>query len=308
MNEIAYIRPEWRSVEPVQKGWSSDRKYRIQTNNGETLLLRLSDASKLAEKQKEYEIIQKYAGLGFPMSQPLEFWVQGEQVYMLLSWVEGEDLETVLPRLPETEQYRLGREAGMILKRIHSIQVDPADRPKQTKRERKLWQLAKYENSALRIDGDDTAVQYVKDNIGLIWTQPPVYQHGDFHPGNLIYRPDGRIGVIDFNRWEVGDPWEEFYKLQSFGKEVSVPYCVGEIDAYFDCKPPEEFWRAVAVYVAWSSLYSIKWAEPFGQAEVDGMVRRCRAAFADYDGFHLFIPKWYTMNQNSAWRSNQTKD
>lgn len=37
------------------------------------------------------------------------------------------------------------------------------------------------------------------------------------------------IGVIDFNRWEVGDPYEEFYKLESFARELSVPYCIGQI-------------------------------------------------------------------------------
>ena len=293
MADLIWKRPEWRSVEPVNKGWSSDRKYRIQTIDGRTLLLRLSEISKLDAKRKEFEIIKKYACLGFPMSQPIEFGVQDEQVYMLLSWIDGTDLESVLSQFSEAEQYRLGREAGTILKKLHSIPVDPADQPRQTKRERRLWQLAQYEQSALRLDGDETAVQYVKDNIGLIWTQPPVYQHGDFHPGNLILQVDGRIGVIDFNRWEVGDPWEEFYKLQSFGRELSVPYCVGEIDAYFDGNPPEDFWRTMAVYVAWSSLFSIKWAEPFGPAEIDGMVRRCKAAFADYDGFRRFIPKWY---------------
>lgn len=293
MADLIWKRPEWRSVEPVNKGWSSDRKYRIQTIDGRTLLLRLSEISKLDAKRKEFEIIKKYACLGFPMSQPIEFGVQDEQVYMLLSWIDGTDLESVLPQFSEAEQYRLGREAGTILKKLHSIPVDPADQPRQTKRERRLWQLAQYEQSALRLDGDETAVQYVKDNIGLIWTQPPVYQHGDFHPGNLILQVDGRIGVIDFNRWEVGDPWEEFYKLQSFGRELSVLYCVGQIDAYFDGNPPEDFWRTMAVYVAWSSLFSIKWAEPFGQADVDGMVRRCKTAFADYDGFRRFIPKWY---------------
>ena len=290
---ISWRQHEWNSVEPVTKGWSADQKFRITTRIGETLLLRLSALSKLEAKRKEYEIIQKYAALGFPMSQPIEFGVRDDQVYMLLSWVDGEDLEAVLPRFSEKEQYRLGWEAGTILKKIHSIPVAPADRPQQTKRERKLWQLSQYEQSALRIDGDATAVQFVKDNIGLIWMQPPVYQHGDFHPGNLIYQPDGKIGVIDFNRWEVGDPWEEFYKLQSFGREVSVPYCVGEIDAYFDGEPPEDFWCALAVYVAWSSLYSIKWAEQFGPAEVEGMMRRCQAAFADFDEFRRVIPKWY---------------
>ena len=56
---------------------------------------------------------------------------------------------------------------------------------------------------------------------------------------------------------------------------------------------PEAFWKALAVYVAHASLYSIKWAERFGQEDIDGMIRRCRTAFEDYDGFRICIPKWY---------------
>ena len=284
----------WVSAEPVRKGWSDDRKYRVITGGGQTCLLRLSDAEKVDAKKKEYGIIQKYAGLGFPMSQPLDFGMteDGSQVYMLLSWVEGTDLEEVLPAFPEEKQYRLGREAGTIL-RIHSLPPDPGDVPAFTKKEKKLRQLARYEQSAVRIKGDEAAVRFVRENIGLIWREPPVYQHGDFHPGNLIYTPEGKIGVIDFNRWEVGDPYEEFYKLESFGRELSVPYCIGQIDAYFRDHIPDGFWETLAVYVAHASLYSVKWAEPFGQAEIDGMRRRYRTAVEDYDGFSSVIPKWY---------------
>ena len=285
----------WESRIPVPKGWSSDRKYRGMSRAGDPCLLRLSDASKYDSKKKEFEIVQKYASLGFPMSQPLDFGTtpDGSQVYMLLSWVDGRDLEEVLPSLPEERQLELGRKAGAILKKIHSLTLDPADVPAATKKEKKLLQLARYEQSALRIAGDETALRYVKENIDLIWREAPVYQHGDFHPGNLIYTPEGNIAVIDFNRWEVGDPYEEFYKLESFGREVSVPYCIGQIGAYFLDDVPPDFWRTLAVYVAQASLYSIKWAEPFGPEEICGMTRRCQTAFEDYDSFASVIPKWY---------------
>lgn len=289
------ISKNWKSVEPVDKGWSSDRKYRIQTEDGKKLLLRVSDIGSFDEKKKEYEIIGKYAKLGFPMSMPVSFGIcdEGKNCYMLLSWVEGCDLEEMLPKLPGEEQYRLGRQSGEILRKIHSVPLAPEDVPQKTKQEKKLTQLARYESSDLRIPGDETALQYVKDNIDQIWRQPPVYMHGDFHPGNLIYMADGSIGVIDFNRWEVGDPYEEFYKLESFGTEISIPYCIGQIDAYFQDNVPEEFWKANAVYVAQASLFSIKWAEPFGQKDIDGMVRRAETAFEDFDGFRRIIPKWY---------------
>lgn len=289
---------DWKTVELITKGWSVDQKYRLTVYSGESLLLRLSDVKLYEAKRKEYEIITRYAALGINMSRPVEFGIcdHGEKVYMLLTWVEGRDLKDVLPALPERQQYLLGRQAGRILKKIHSIPLEKEDLPQTTKREKKLFQLSQYENSRVRIPGDEIAVSYVKNHIDCIWREKPVYQHGDFHPGNLICTPDGSIGVIDFNRWEVGDPYEEFYKLQSFGTEVSVPYCIGQIDAYFESEGsiPESFWTANAVYVAHASLNSIKWAEKFGQAEIDGMVRRARNTFRDYDDFRLTVPKWYT--------------
>ena len=286
---------EWISAERVEKGWSKDEKYLVTARGGERLLLRLSDASMYEAKKKEFDIVTKYARLGFPMSRPLAFGrcEGGEKVYTLLTWVEGEDLEQALPGLSIERQYMLGREAGAILRAIHSLPLEEEDRPAASKREKKLLQLESYEGSRVRVPDDETAVRYVKEHIGRIWTKEPVYQHGDFHPGNLIFRPDGSIGVIDFNRWEVGDPYEEFYKLESFGRELSVPYCVGQIDSYFGGEPPEDFWEALAVYVAHASLFSIKWAEKFGEEDVRGMVRRCMEAFDDYDGFRLTVPKWY---------------
>lgn len=286
----------WLSCEKISKGWSSDEKYKIKTSDGQTLLLRISDISNYDSKKKEFEIIEKYSKLGFPMSQPVDFGNcnDGKSCYMLLTFVEGVDLEQALPTLSEKEQYLLGREAGEILRKIHSITLDEGDIPTQTKRERKLWQLYRYEEAThLRVENDEDAIAYVKNNINLIWQQNPVYQHGDFHPGNLIYMPDGQIGVIDFNRWEVGDPYEEFYKLESFGIDVSVPYSIGQIDAYFEDKVPEDFWGALAVYCAQAALFSIKWAEKFGQKDIDGMVERCKRAFENYDGFNSIVPKWY---------------
>lgn len=286
----------WRSCENISKGWSSDEKYKIETDDGQALLLRISDISAFDNKKKEFEIVQKYSKLGFSMSQPVEFGIcnEGKSCYMLLTFVEGKDLEEALPTLSEKEQYLLGRKAGEILRKIHSIPIDECDIPTQTKREKKLYQLSRYEEAThLRVANDEIAIDYVKNNITLIWKERPVYQHGDFHPGNLIYMPNGEIGVIDFNRWKVGDPYEEFYKLESFGIEVSIPYSIGQIDAYFNDEIPEEFWQTLAVYVAHASLFSIKWAEKFGQADVDGMVERCKRAFENYDKFNSIVPKWY---------------
>lgn len=285
----------WKCLKKIDRGWSSDTKYLLIDEKNQKRLLRISDGSEYVNKQKEYDVICKYNQLDFVMSRAIGFGMcdGGKHTYMLLSWVEGEDLETALPGLPEKVQYELGVKAGKILKQIHSVEVDVKDLPQETKIPKKLMQLETYEHSSLRVEGDERVLQYVKEHIHDIWSIPPVYQHGDFHPGNLILMGDNEIGVIDFNRWEIGDPYEEFYKLECFGTEASIPYCRGEIDGYFGDRIPDDFFQILAVYVAHTTLYSMKWAEKFGQDEMDGMVRRYHQAVEHYNNFEDVIPNWY---------------
>lgn len=288
----------WASCEKVKKGWSSDDKYLIVTKTGEKLLLRVNDIEKYDAKKKEYEIVQKFSKLGINMSMPVDFGTCnfGEKVYMLLTWVEGKDLEAVLPTLSESDQYFLGREAGSVLKKLHSVEVVSEDYPVTTKKDKKLKQLKAYEDSDLRVLGDEVVIKYVRSNIDAIWHKNPVYIHGDFHPGNLIFTEDGDIGVIDFNRWEAGDPYEEFYKTELYATETSIPFCIGLIDEYFNDNIPQNFWDALAVYSAQASLYSIKWAEQFGHDDVVGMIKRFHSIFVHYDAFRTTIPRWYRSN------------
>lgn len=290
----------WIKVKKINYGWSSDEKYYVEDNKNNKFILRIAIGDVYEQKKKEFEIIKKINTLDFQMSKAMEFGYFNDHrnIYMLLSWVDGCSLEEKMHSLPLIEQYNLGLSAGRILKKIHGIPVEEKDIPKVNKISKKLLQLKKYEDSSVRIANDETAIAFVKNNIDMLCKFAPVYEHGDFHVGNLIYTPDKSIGVIDFNRLECGDRYEEFYKVQSFDVENSIAFSVGEIQGYFNGNPPIDFWKIQAVYVAHASLYSIKWAEKFGQDEIDGMTKRCLDAFADYDNFNLIIPKWYTQNKD----------
>lgn len=291
----------WRVIEKINKGWSADSKFYIEDYYGNKFLLRISDIAEFYNKKKEFEFIKKCNKLNFSMSQAIEIGICNNEnnIYMLLTWVEGSSLNDVLSNFTVQEQYALGLQSGKILNEIHSIKLEnPHDCIVENKKSKILTNLARYENSINRVEEDQLAIDFVKNNIEKINLLSPVYKHGDYHVGNLVLTPLNKIGVIDFNRCGYGDRYEEFQRIQSFDIEVSIPFSIGKIHGYFNGNPSIEFWDILAIYVAYTSLSSIVWAEKFGQNDIDGMKRRCLNAFDDYDNFNTVIPKWYKSNSN----------
>ncbi|HSL93105.1 MAG TPA: aminoglycoside phosphotransferase family protein, partial [Bacillota bacterium] len=218
----------WTSVTKVEKGWSKDRKYYAEGGNGEALLVRLSAAAEAEEKEREIAAMERVAESGITMSRPLYHGTSGDAFYAVYSWVPGQPLEEALPRLSESEQYDLGIKAGRVLRTMHTIAAPAEREPWGSRMRRKIGiHQERYNASGLYILGQEHAQAYIAANLHLLEGRPQVLQHGDYHPGNLILTPDNEIGVIDFNRWDYGDPWEEFYKAAYFSREVSVPFtCV----------------------------------------------------------------------------------
>jgi serine/threonine-protein kinase len=52
---------DFTKIEPINKGWSSDKKYYIETIKGEKLLLRISDISEYDKKQAGFEAVKLVA-------------------------------------------------------------------------------------------------------------------------------------------------------------------------------------------------------------------------------------------------------
>ncbi|NCU33492.1 MAG: aminoglycoside phosphotransferase, partial [Candidatus Moranbacteria bacterium] len=144
-----------------------------------------------------------------------------------------------------------------------------------------------------QMPGDQKVIEYIKKNIHRMGRQPSTFQHGDFHPGNLILTKDFTLGLIDFNRWDVLDPYEEFYKLECFSSAISIPFSKGQLDAYFDAQIPYDFWETLAVYAAHVAVYSILWAEQFGENDINHMKDLYRMIVKHYDYFNQVIPSWF---------------
>ena len=282
-------------IEPVDKGWSGDKKYFVCTNDGRHLLLRVAPAAEYERKKAEFEMMGRVAALGVPMSQPVDFGrcCEGESVYQLLTWCEGEDAEDALPRLAQDAQYALGAESGRILRKIHAIPAPEGQEDWAARFNRKTdVKIEKYRACGIRFDGDTQMIAYVEANRHLLQNRPQCYQHGDYHVGNMIVGGDGSLSIIDFNRNDFGDPWEEFNRIV-WSAQAAPAFATGQLDGYFGGRLPEWFFGLLAFYISSNMLSSIYWAQPFGQDEVDTMLRQSQDVREWFDDMANPVPSWY---------------
>ena len=287
-------------VEPIHQGWSHDLKFKVTTQDGRKQLLRISSVSRLEERKAQYEYMERFAKVSHACQVPIEFGSipMSDYIYTLVTYMEGEPLEKVIETLSKDTQYELGLQAGQILRTFHDISVEKNHQDiMQRLIDKKLRQMEIYEQSDYRMKNDQTMIDYVKENIHILSNQPAVYQHGDFHIGNFIYTNQQKLGIIDFDRSDIGDPYEEFLKLSYFTREKSIPLAIGQIHSYFQGTIPSKFWDILKVYVFHTSLHSIIWAANYSEADVKAMVERYEQVLVDYEYGKRLKPLWWTESE-----------
>lgn len=285
----------WLVVDSVNKGWSMDKKYYIKTVDGRELLLRTADISKYDLKKREFEAVMQLADTHLFMSRPLQFGVcnNGQTVYSLLTWIDGEDAQDIIPTLNTATQYQLGVTAGQYLRSIHQIPAGKDQTPWADYYNRKINKyISNYKACGIVLEGAAKVISFVEANRYLLEERPQTFQHGDYHVGNMIITKSGELGIIDFNRFDYGDPWEEFNRI-TFCSMRSPAFASGRIHGYFKDDVPEMFFRLMALYIASNLLSSISWAIPYGEEEVATMLRLGANVLESYDDFQIYIPKWY---------------
>ena len=276
----------------IRRGWSGDRKYRVRCA-GELCLLRVSSADRREHAEKVFRVMKRFFDLGIPMCEPLEMGVCEEGVYSLQGWIDGEDAEKVLRRISPEEQYAYGLEAGRILCRMHTIRAPRNTPPWEERFGQKIdRKLRAYRECPVRVEGEEQFLRCIEAHRSLLAGRPQVLQHGDYHAGNLMIDREGKLSVIDFDRFDVGDPWEEFNRIV-WDAERSPHFSSGMIDGYFEGEIPEAFWKLLALYLSVNALGSIPWAIPYGAREIGVMRRLAEQVLSSYDGMTRTIPKWY---------------
>lgn len=279
---------------PIDKGWSGDQKFCAITNEGQKYLLRISSIDRLERKQREYENMRKVAALGIPMCLPIEFGTCPEGAYSVQSWIDGTDAESAIATMNTKQQYRYGWDAGQILAKIHTIPA-PADASDWEARfnlkiDRKI---AMYESCEMKYEqGGDAFIDYIAQNRHLLYDRPQSYQHGDYHIGNMMIDRNGILTIIDFDRDDYGDPWEEFNRIV-WCAQTAPAFASGMVDGYFFGSVPMDFWKLLALYICSNTLSSLPWAIPFGKKQIQVMRNQARQVLLWYDNMNRIVPGWY---------------
>ena len=299
-NELLSDIPQYSTfakIEPLNKGWSTDKKYYIETVDGEKLLIRIADIDEYDRKKAEYEMLLKAAELDINMSRPIDFGFcdNGNCTYSLLSWCDGIDVDESLPLLSESDQYKIGIKSGKLLRKLHTISGPDNIEKWNIRFWRKIQDRLDYYNvHPIQSEHGDLIVKFLIDNRHLLDNRPQTFNHGDFNKTNIIVTSDGEVGVIDFNAYHssYGDPWWEFDPT-NWGNTPNPYYCTGLINGYFDGKPPIEFFETHRYYLAYDGIAALCETDSGQQGEVTEGIQHLENVCHWFDNMKKLIPIWY---------------
>lgn len=296
LKQIPFIDSE-ATVTPIKEGYSEDQKY-IIANANHRYVLRLFPIHQYDRKKSEFDVLRQMETYQVRCSRPLELnKLKGADLgYMIVPYIEGEDAKTQLEYLSDPDQFQIGLEAGEELRKMHQYKAPSHIKPWHDRKVKKHQKYVDaYWETGVRITHDQEILSFIEENITYMKRRPNLFQHDDFHLGNLIVKNNKLAGVIDFGLHDWGDPIHEFLKVGLFSRQESIPFSIGQISGYHGKdEPPDSFWRLYSLYLAMSLFSSIVWTLKMRPDELDEMISKIETIIEDHDSFTDLKPTWYT--------------
>ncbi len=283
-------------IYPFNEGWSDDDKFIVETESEDKYLLRLSNIDKASRAKRQVKIIEQAIAASIPTQIVVDHGtcLDDEKYFILLKWIEAEPLLDKILSYSEDTQYNLGRTAGQYLQKIHQFSTTYStgldwDVLFNRKIDKKLEM---YENCPLKYDRDQELIEAVQTYRKKLSSTPQVVHHGDYHLGNMLVDKNDVIYIIDYDRHDVGDAFDEFNRMP-FNYDVSPRFASGLVDAYFNDEVPHEFWEMLCLYTATNALSALPWALRFGDDEITTIKHQTESLYRQYNDFNSVIPAWY---------------
>ena len=283
----------FKRLEKIEKGWSGDQKWRVEDENGEEYLLRITKNERAITRAENFEYQKRLYSLGVPMPEPIEAGYCDEGAYTLERYLRAKDAEETIRSSSSEKKYEFGVQAGRILRTIHSVEAPEKLPDWEARFGAKIDRKIKlYRECPIKFEGAERIIDYLNSNRALLSGRRQTLQHGDYHIGNMMILGE-KLFVIDFDRIDFGDPEEEFNRIV-WCAAASPEFASGRIDGYFEGDfIPADFFGRLMLYIGSNTLSSIPWAIPFGEGEIETMKRQAAQVLDFTDGFTRTVPRWY---------------
>jgi aminoglycoside phosphotransferase (APT) family kinase protein len=302
MIEMNYFRKEIEKqigriqlISSIEKGFSIEKKFKITTSEGD-YLLRVSPMKTLTNKEQEFELMRKLHEIGVRCNKPIIMFKNDMQksVYAVYSYLSGIDAEDNIANMYEEIQYKSGIEAGEDLKRINSLNCE-TNNWKERKWKKHEYYVSRYFKQDYRLENDEKILRFIEMHYDTSEAVKDQLQHDDFHLGNIVINNQGYVGVLDFNRYDWGDPLHEFVKLEWFTWPVSEVFVHGQIKGYFGKRHIDDIeCLQISVYIAMSILSTIVWTLEFYPHTWIEIEAKMRSILNHFEYFENVRPKWAT--------------
>ena len=278
--------------ELISKGYSEEIKYKVKADKN--YFLKISPLSFAKKKDLELKYIS-YLEKEMKFPNLLEIKFENNSILSLYEWIDGVDFREYVTQLTDKELYQYGIQAGLFLKKIHSISIEEQSLNWYEfylqKSMRKIESFKKLNQEFTKIE---KFINYIQAHQYLLHERPISLCHGDFHVGNMMIDLETKeLIIIDLGSLEIGDPIEEFNRM-IWNAQLSEEFATGLINGYFDEeKIPEKFWKLMAYYMSCDVVGSIPWAVNYGNNQLTIMLERAKLVLDWFDDFGRVIPKFY---------------
>ncbi len=302
LEELKKIIPNsdsWTHSHEITYGWSGEQKYQIKQAEGSDMLLRILTPEQYEMQQDGIKFLLECNEISalVPKLYAHGKISHGENYYLLLEFIYGENGMLAIGNYSNQEQYDLGVIMGKEIKKIHSQTEEkkyPAESKKFKEKTQKFIDYYLANKAEFKFLGniDDVILNFVNE----VEKRPMVMIHNDFHLGNMIIDED-RIYLIDFNRACLQDRFKEFDAI-AWSARSSTNFSAGLLDAYLDGEDKNEFFKILRGYISiWQiqMLFFIQDETEEEKREVLDLIKFVSSWFENGS----FIPNWYTENSRT---------
>jgi aminoglycoside phosphotransferase (APT) family kinase protein len=210
-----------RNLRCISSGWESD-VYSFDLEHGQAhrtgLILRLYPGDDARDKSaREFRSLRLLREAGYPVPETFLLRIEDSpfgQPLVIMERVDGELLWPLMSRSHGERSDRLLTLFCDLFVRLHALDWRPfaddallqvgQDSPRALVEGQLAWFRAQVESFGMI--GFRPVLDWLQARLGQVYDYRLSRVHWDFHPGNIILRPDGPPVVIDWTGLEVSDP------------------------------------------------------------------------------------------------------